>query len=791
MGKPLMMMCVAALAAAAAADEWITGQTDPQTGSVDKTGALVYACCSSAGWVDGVMFQGFSEMEARGDVTLAPSSGWNHLTVATYVAAGNTDFSDEARRLLGGGVYHTTLGSQGLSSFSVTLGDLVPGRRYLAQFWVCDARDADRSGYSLTFDGQAVAGYNGNAEKSGQWAKCLFTAEAAAKTIAVTPNVVAAAQLNAFQLRDVSGGTVAWTTAATAGEDDVAVDGTLLYAYSRLEAVVNGVRFMPGAGKAAAWGGDVAFAPDVGAGYDLFFDTTGALGYSDAYRDLVRGGFWVDTTARYRMAVTLKGLTPGRNYLAQTWVMDNRAAAYRDRRVTVDGAAAMAHNQGTKGGAGSYAVGRFTAAAAEQAVYFFYDRSGSSTSIQPLFGPLQVRELDGTYPEHTMWTTGATDAVTGSVDTRGTLLYAYGGKAGSYCGLTMTAFTRNGTPRQGEDIDCACGNATIDGGYYTTQSAYLPDSVTTDENGNAIAGEVRSLIGGGIYNDKMAWGTGVDVALKNLKPGRRHLVQFWTCDARSTAGTGRRMRFDGWSASFGTTPPLGSWATRVFTATGTAAVVATLGGPWQINALQVRVLDDVDPAIAWAGGATADGTWDRSCFLKATDGRTTLSGAFPWLCRIVASLGTAAIDTTLEAAQRLEAYAPGVLEVCAGRTVVCASLGGSGTLRGPGRIDLKEGETVALPSALTLDGVVFGLGNAAVLAAGADGDLSAVTVRVDDPEARLAAGNDLLVAVSGVPAGAPALVLPPGNAEKYLCAWSAARGGFVLKRNKGTMLIFR
>ena len=28
-----------------AADSWTVGQTNPQTGSVDKNGALVYACC--------------------------------------------------------------------------------------------------------------------------------------------------------------------------------------------------------------------------------------------------------------------------------------------------------------------------------------------------------------------------------------------------------------------------------------------------------------------------------------------------------------------------------------------------------------------------------------------------------------------------------------------------------------------------------------------------------------------------------------------------------------------------
>ena len=223
MKRLTMAIACAAAIGTVVADEWTTGQTDPQTGSVDKTGALVYACCSSVGWVDGVMFRAFSEMEGRGDVTLAPASGWDHLTDATYVASSNENFSDEARRLLGGGVYHVKLANQGLSSYTVTLNDLVPGRSYLAQFWVCDARDGDRSGYRLTFDGQATIGYNGNAVKSGQWARCLFTADAATKTFTVVPSVIPAAQLNAFQLRDVSGGTVAWTTAATAGEDDVSV----------------------------------------------------------------------------------------------------------------------------------------------------------------------------------------------------------------------------------------------------------------------------------------------------------------------------------------------------------------------------------------------------------------------------------------------------------------------------------------------------------------------------------------------------------------------------------------
>ena len=84
----------------------------------------------------------------------------------------------------------------------------------------------------------------------------------------------------------------------------------------------------------------------------------------------------MDTSSLYRASATLKGLTSGRNYLVQTWVLDNRSGNYYHRRVTLDGAATMRHNQGTQGGAGSFAVGRFTAASTEQTVYFLYDKDG-------------------------------------------------------------------------------------------------------------------------------------------------------------------------------------------------------------------------------------------------------------------------------------------------------------------------------------------------------------------------------------------------------------------------------
>ena len=776
-----------------AADSWTVGQTNPQTGSVDKNGALVYACCSSAGTVDGVMFRAFSEMEGTGDVALYPSEDWNHLTGATYVSSSDETFSDEARRLLGGGVYNVKLSTHGLSSYSITLNNLVAGRRYMAQFWVCDARDG-KSSYRLTFDGAATAYYQGNDARSGQWAKCLFTADATSKTITVVPNALGAAQLNALQLRDISGATVTWTTAATSGENDVSNDGTLLYAYHGLkpaqgDIMVNGVRFAAGTGGAAAWDENVSFSPAVGTEYDVFFDDSGNLGYSASYRDLVRGGFWVDTSSLYRASATLKGLTSGRNYLVQTWVLDNRSGNYYHRRVTLDGAATMRHNQGTQGGAGSFAVGRFTAASTEQTVYFLYDKTGSF--IQPLFGPIQVRELDGTYPEHPAWTSGTTAADTGSVDSRGTLLYAYGGKSGTYCGLPMTAFVRDTSPRQGENLSYACGDATIDSGYYTTGSAYMPASATTDGNGNTISSEVRNLIGGGIYNDKITSEGGVELTLKNLKPGRRHLVQFWVCDARRT-NTSWSMKFDGTSVSYGDSSLVGGWATRVFTATGETTVVRVVRiGPWQINALQVRVLDDVDEEVAWNGGDTVSGTWEKSYFLKATEGRTTLAGSFPYLCHIVASKGTAAIDADLANVQRLESYEPGTLEICSGRTVVSSSLAGDGTLTGAGRISPVEGATLPVTGSLTLDGATFDLGRTSKMSVYANATLTGTRIAIDNPAARLASGNDLLVIAGGTPNGVPTLVLPAGEEEKYVCSWSAVRGGFVLKKRNGTLVVFK
>ena len=73
----------------------------------------------------------------------------------------------------------------------------------------------------------------------------------------------------------------------------------------------------------------------------------------------------------------------------------------------------------------------------------------------------------------------------------------------------------------------------------------------------------------------------------------------------------------------------------------------------------------------------------------------------------------------------------------------------------------------------------------------ANATLTGTRIAIDNPAARLASGNDLLVIAGGTPNGVPTLVLPAGEEEKYVCSWSAVRGGFVLKKRNGTLVVFK
>lgn len=775
-------------------DVWTNGLTDPQTGSIAQEGVSVYAYCGKDGQISNIWFRAFRNLPSTGlnDVSLTLKTA---LGSGVYVTeANNPGISATVRDLLSGGMYDSN-GSQ----YTVTLRNLVAGKKYLAQFWVCDAR-ADVS-YTLTFDGTVTIPYRGNEQRSGGWAVCRFTADAPEKVVNVRCSAGGSpVQLNALQLRDLDGASVAWEVRTTAGASDVADEGTPLYAYhgcgvnfagsGSLVGVNETVEtnligklrlgetlFAGAVGETADWDGDISFTPSVGLKFEYFFQYGDELNYAPAYACLLGGGFWVNVHKPYRMCATLNGLTAGKRYLVQHWVGDNRAANYAKRRVTVDGTAALRYNQGVVSGAVSHVVGTFTAVGPSQPVHLLYDAVDNGTP-EPLFGAIQVRELDGAYPKHGIWTTGETDAVTGSVDTRGTLLYAYSGRATTIDGLTTTAMV-SGTAPMKDDVLVPFEDV------HFTPDAYLPSSVV-------VADGVRNLVGGGIYRDYTERGA---LTFRKLVPGRRYLIQLWSCDMRD-ATRDYTMLYDhavrvGYFAG-----TAGGWATYVFTATDETVTIPAQGNhdyfSWQLNAVQVRQLDDADDTVVWSGGENVTAAWTRSYLVKTTVGRTTCAEALPNLRRVVVSAGTLAFTAGQPSALVLEAWDTGRIEVDEGVVLSGVSVRGTGTIAGAGRVAFTAGGTIDMPSALTVDGVVWELAHGTTLAYADGANLAASQILIADSAARLT-GRDaaVVVTVAGTPIGEPTFLFPAGEAGKWTVPWDANASAFVLKKRVGLAIVLR
>ena len=137
------------------------------------------------------------------------------------------------------------------ASATVTLNNLTVGHSYAVQIWVDDPRGygVGRSETLTSSGGSAVSlSYNSTGADggAGQYAIGTFTASATSQIIAMTCNAGGSTQINAIQVRDITGLSVTFGAGTTiAGNSDVLTAGTLAYAYnlSGTTATVNGVPF--------------------------------------------------------------------------------------------------------------------------------------------------------------------------------------------------------------------------------------------------------------------------------------------------------------------------------------------------------------------------------------------------------------------------------------------------------------------------------------------------------------------------------------------------------------------
>lgn len=320
---------------------------------------------------------------------------------------------------------------------------------------------------------------------------------------------------------------------------------------------------------------------------------------------------------------------------------------------------------------------------------------------------------------------------------------------------------------------------------YLTPDAYLPSSVV-------VADGVRNLVGGGIYRDSTERGS---LTFRKLVPGRRYLIQLWSCDMRS-AERDYKMQYDHAVRVGYFTGTAGGWATYVFTATDETETIPAQGNhawfSWQLNAVQVRQLDDADGTVVWSGGENVTAAWTRSYLVKTTVGRTTCAEALPNLRRVVVSAGTFAFTEGQPSALALEAWDTGRIEVGEGVVLSGVSVRGTGTIAGAGRVAFTAGGMIDMPSALTVDGVVWELAHGTTLAYADGANLGATRILIADPAARLTERDTAaVVTVAGTLVGEPTFLFPVGESGKWTVRWDASASAFVLKKRIGLAIVLR
>lgn len=200
------------------------------------------------------------------------------------------------------------------------------------------------------------------------------------------------------------GATITWEPPALIASDtDPSTEGSLRYAYtlSGKNQILNGVAFsntVYNGGAIAVLGNSDVYASVPTGGMGRNATTFGAnIGtrLSQAYTNIICGAIYGPSMSNSTMTVSLRNLTPGRNYLVQLWVNDSRAGATTNRyeTVTAGNTSGELHYNDTHavGGVGAYVIGHFTADAATQSMLLIGDSSAQLNAIQ-------VREKASLYP---------------------------------------------------------------------------------------------------------------------------------------------------------------------------------------------------------------------------------------------------------------------------------------------------------------------------------------------------------------------------------------------------------
>lgn len=390
---------------------------------------------------------------------------------------------------------------------------------------------------------------------------------------------------------------VSWSVSTVAGPSDVSTAGTLIGAVDFgsvgepfQEFPVNGVPFGVDNGY-AAWNWDfVTLRTSFSTRWFDYWES-GSLGAgSEDYIGALESARYSDGGTRSG-TVTLEGLTVGRLYQVQLWIVDTRTTdhpALPTRVRTVKGDEATATS--TTAGGPNLATGLFVADAATQVITIAGTTGGNADPHGPQLNLFQIREVTPV-----AWT-AATISGPADVSNAGWLVGAM--NVGQSTPQTINGVTFAGDPG-GEQIWLEHPV------WVGLQFGYAGNAdfwTGAHPGGNAAYGTAL---------DSGRWGNPTDrgtIGFHGLTAGKTYLAQFWVADTRGCCDARPRSIAGGPSLLSGAGPHI---ATAVFTARQSTLDFDILDptgthGP-QLNMFQLR---DLDP-ITWTT-ATVTGPGDVS-----------------------------------------------------------------------------------------------------------------------------------------------------------------------------------
>ena len=687
--------------------------------------------------------------------------------------------SDDYHRLMGGATYPSANGTA-----TVTLEGLAPGGRYLVQLWVNDTRTTIGPYRWQEIDGSRRMAFAVASGTYGQHVTGVFTAEGASKSLKITslysPTTKVTGgtpQINAIQLRRLdSGAATHWRVSSiTKRDDDVRLDGELLYAYNfttdTTDAEVNGVTFKGWKRSSAS-----ASTDDISMNFSSAGNSNASAfeisdsDMSSGYKLMLKSATYTGGGASESnpSTLTLKRLVPGNRYLVQLWAHDARTSGgngtnAKNRYMDVDGVVRMEfQNVGLFSPArGDVATGIFTATGTAHRISFLSGVHSTAASRVIQLNGMQVRDLGAVSDSaHNVWAGGASGA--------------WGEDATNWNDLA-------GEPREGMLWDAAngAGNTALFGSAATA----LPSGDLTvggiAANGALTIGAAndgRSVTAGFVEAEscafKSAWASDIlakyDIGSFTLEGASPNLSSV-------VAGGGALTLSRADALKAGADVVVATNATLTL-ADGAAPVLCRLAGEGTL-AFSGTVTLTNESVQAFTG--TLDGDVVVS---KAGHGDWTLGGTHT---------GTLALDA--QAGTTILATDGVVVSIADGATV---SLGGAtrslGTVSGEGTITngtvstvlvIADGSDITL-GAVTLSAGVTLNGASSVTFAG-NKDLAGLSVHVANPAAA-SASRKAVVAVEGEMTGEPAFTFGAGG---YKAKLNEGGSGYIVRRSGFVILV--